>query len=244
MTDWKNKLAAYLHDPPHKPFRIAGHENARLTPLNELGLTEGDMEAWDRDHAHKSADWQAAAADRFPFPRADVMRVDWKKDEQLSVRHPLAGERFQPADQPRRDSAVGETWVNADGTRTRPNWRSCSRSLPRRLSESSLLGGIGCRDTHRCMKQPNGLPPQAPPFLTGDENYQKPGLTPFRRSRVSRPSQGIGAHEEVAGSKRRRAFLQEHSPHTRPGQSEPWPPQRALLGPHPSRRREVMLRGQ
>ncbi len=125
MTNWKNKLLAYLHDPPHKPFRIAGHEDARLTPLNELGLTEADMEAWDRNHAHKCADWQAAAADRFPFPRADVMRVDWKQDEQLSVRHPLAGERFQPADQPRRDSSVGETWVNAalKGIPTNGGWK-------------------------------------------------------------------------------------------------------------------------
>jgi hypothetical protein len=39
MTNWKNKLLAFLHDPPHKPFRIAGHENARESFLREVGLT-------------------------------------------------------------------------------------------------------------------------------------------------------------------------------------------------------------
>ncbi|MBM3881232.1 MAG: type III-B CRISPR-associated protein Cas10/Cmr2 [Verrucomicrobia bacterium] len=104
---WKSKLLAYLHDPPHKPFRIAGHETARLTPLTELGLTQAEMEAWQ-----KQPDHLAAAADRFPFPHADVMRVDWKEDSQLEFRHPLAGERYVPADQPRERSSVGEQWVN------------------------------------------------------------------------------------------------------------------------------------
>lgn len=28
-THWKRKLAAFLHDPPHKQFDICGHEDAR-----------------------------------------------------------------------------------------------------------------------------------------------------------------------------------------------------------------------
>ena len=27
MNLWRRKLLAFLHDPPHKPFRIAGHED-------------------------------------------------------------------------------------------------------------------------------------------------------------------------------------------------------------------------
>jgi CRISPR-associated protein Cmr2 len=111
MTIWQRKLLAYLHDPPHKPFRIAGHEDARATPLHELGLTEQDMEQWERQQ--RPADWSAAAADRFPFPRDDVLFVDWKADGQLEFRHPLCGVRWIPVSQPRAQSHIGEDWVTA-----------------------------------------------------------------------------------------------------------------------------------
>ncbi len=40
---WKRKLAAFLHDPPHKPYRIAGHEDARESFWNEAHLSKEDF---------------------------------------------------------------------------------------------------------------------------------------------------------------------------------------------------------
>ena len=59
MTDWKKRLTAFLHDPPHKPFDIQGHEYSRGPLLRYLRLTEEDIRAWER-----SSDWLAAAPDR------------------------------------------------------------------------------------------------------------------------------------------------------------------------------------
>ena len=63
MTNWKRKLAAYLHDPPHKPRAIAAHEDQRQSFLNRLGLEPDALKEFDR-----SNDWQAAAADRLVIP--------------------------------------------------------------------------------------------------------------------------------------------------------------------------------
>ncbi len=106
MNLWHRKLLAYFHDPPHKPFKIAGHEDARGPLLRAVGLTEEEIDRW-----HQRPDWWAAAADRFPFPRSEVVRVDWKGDGQLDFRHPLSGQRFLPDRQPRPRSRVGESWV-------------------------------------------------------------------------------------------------------------------------------------
>ena len=88
MTNWKNKLLAFLHDPPHKPFRIAGHEDARESFLREVGLTLDDM----RHHFVRIDDHMAAAADRFIFPDWELSGVksDWKESG-FAFHHPLAG---------------------------------------------------------------------------------------------------------------------------------------------------------
>jgi CRISPR-associated protein Cmr2 len=69
------------------------------------------MEAWEHQR-RMNPDWLAAAADRFPFAKADVLFVDWKTDGGLEFRHPLAGTRLVPPKQPRQRSAVGEDWVS------------------------------------------------------------------------------------------------------------------------------------
>lgn len=86
-TDWKRKVAAYLHDPPHKPVGIRDHEQQRESFLNRFGLTAEYMTAFEH-----SADWQAAAADRliFPDPAKSGLRVDWK-ESWMEFRHPLGG---------------------------------------------------------------------------------------------------------------------------------------------------------
>jgi len=97
MINWKNKLLAFLHDPPHKPFRIAGHEDARASALIACGLTVEEMREWQ-----KQPDWVAAAADRliFPDPAASGVRTDWRDDD-LAFIHPLAGARLAPEFLPR-----------------------------------------------------------------------------------------------------------------------------------------------
>lgn len=103
---WKRKLAAFLHDPPHKQFGLQIHEDARGPLLRQIGLNEEDMSEWA-----KQSDWIASAADRYSFPSASKLCVDWKTDGNLQFHHPLAGTRFTPSHQPRKNSSVGETWV-------------------------------------------------------------------------------------------------------------------------------------
>ncbi|MBM3853646.1 MAG: type III-B CRISPR-associated protein Cas10/Cmr2, partial [Verrucomicrobia bacterium] len=89
---WKRKLAAYLHDPPHKPVGIRDHEQQRESFRIRFGLSEHDMRAFER-----SSDWQAAAADRliFPDPARSGLRVEWDKSG-LEFRHPLGGDPLSP----------------------------------------------------------------------------------------------------------------------------------------------------
>jgi len=103
---WQRKLAAYLHDPPHKQFDIANHDQARGVILRHLGLSEEEMRAW-----WKSPDWWASAEDRYPFPKSAKLYVDWSRDGRHEFHHPLAGTRFSPTAPPRADSKVGEKWL-------------------------------------------------------------------------------------------------------------------------------------
>lgn len=107
MTDWKAKLYASLHDPPHKPFHIAGHEDERKSALIACGLDVEEMKRWQGE-----PDWAAASADRmiFPDPGKSGLRTDWR-DECLAFIHPLAGTILLPKFLP-KTSAVAEDWVN------------------------------------------------------------------------------------------------------------------------------------
>lgn len=91
---WKRKLAAFLHDPPHKPFRIAGHEDTRQSFWNEAHLSEEDF----RVIFNRLDDHFAAAADRmiFPDPRSSSVRTDWKENADCAFHHPLGGEKLTP----------------------------------------------------------------------------------------------------------------------------------------------------
>src|SRR5271165_7105841 len=63
MVNWKNKLRAFLHDPPSKVFDIPNHELMALTLLRQAGFSEEEAKSFSRP-----ADWAASAADRLPFP--------------------------------------------------------------------------------------------------------------------------------------------------------------------------------
>lgn len=107
MTDWKNKLLAFLHDPPHKPFQIAGHEDQRASFLRLLNLSVDELRA----EFQRGDDWNAAAADRliFPDPKPSRVRTDWQLAD-LEFRHPLGGGRLTPRSFP-STGHVAESWV-------------------------------------------------------------------------------------------------------------------------------------
>jgi CRISPR-associated protein Cmr2 len=69
MSNWKRKLAAYLHDPPSKALDIATHEEHARTLFRQAGFDAEEAENYARQFAQPS-DWTAAAADRLPFPRS------------------------------------------------------------------------------------------------------------------------------------------------------------------------------
>jgi len=98
MTDWKKKLAAWLHDPAEKALILlrdrTGHEWGTAKLLREkLGI--------DYDSFDKRADHLAAAADRPQWPRPDDQRfqawsqVNFSKAPELI--HPLSGARIDLA---------------------------------------------------------------------------------------------------------------------------------------------------
>lgn len=96
ITDWKRKLAAWLHDPAEKALILMrtpeGHEFGTAQRLRErLGI---DYRAFD-----KRADWLAAAADRPQWPRPDDKRyASWANarfaDKPVLI-HPLSGEQIE-----------------------------------------------------------------------------------------------------------------------------------------------------
>ena len=67
MTNWKNKLLAFLHDPPSKALDIPNHESLALILLRQAGFSDEEAERFSRQ-----ADWDASAADRLPFPASQA----------------------------------------------------------------------------------------------------------------------------------------------------------------------------
>ncbi len=162
-TFWKRKLTAFLHDPPHKQFGLQFHEDARGPLLRQIGLTEEDMLEWA-----KQSDWIASAADRYSFPSASKLCVDWKTDGNLQFHHPLAGTRFTPSEQPRKNSNVGEKWVedalsglNLEGADERARlfriWRFWAERAAREKNELMVYLPADSRIPDHTIWQHNGL---------------------------------------------------------------------------------------
>src|SRR5438445_389708 len=94
MTNWKNKLLAYLHDPPEKAYDYGPRHQQRAEHYRNLVLGAGTWQEHDPDHV-------AAAADRFIFPATTRKQGEqWvrtgveKLGEDVAFKHPLSG---QPA---------------------------------------------------------------------------------------------------------------------------------------------------
>jgi len=91
---WKQKLAAFLHDPPSKALNIAEHWEISRSAYTQSGLPEEYIQQYE-----KSADHTAAAADRLPFPSSSASGLRCHFDGQRNAfRHPLSGARlvFEP----------------------------------------------------------------------------------------------------------------------------------------------------
>jgi CRISPR-associated protein Cmr2 len=85
MTNWKTKLAAYLHDPPSKALDIQTHVNRSDAAFRQAGFVDAEIGDY-----YSGADHAAAAADRLPFPdsRASGLRCSFDGVRNSFV-HPL-----------------------------------------------------------------------------------------------------------------------------------------------------------
>jgi hypothetical protein len=87
MTNWKRKLAAYLHDPPSKALEIWTHTERSALAFRQAGFTEEEVNRY-----LASADHAAAAADRLPFPNSLAAGMQCVFDGvRNSFIHPLGG---------------------------------------------------------------------------------------------------------------------------------------------------------
>jgi CRISPR-associated protein Cmr2 len=82
---WSRKIAALLHDPPDKPFGIAGHKD-RAAELQRIALKRDA--GTDEVRRAERADRIASAADRVNFPEGT--ETFWHQQEAV-LTHPLAG---------------------------------------------------------------------------------------------------------------------------------------------------------
>lgn len=104
MTDFKRKLAAFLHDSPDKVLSILDHEQRARRIAGEIPLGE---------QSRKEADWAASAADRLPFPSSSET-----KTELSCFLHPLGGARIRLNDQ---NLPVGVAEETSQSTRPKLN---------------------------------------------------------------------------------------------------------------------------
>ncbi len=67
MENWKNKLLAFLHDPPSKAFNIPEHQELAWKLMHQAEFTADEAEKFS-----KEPDWAASAADRIPMPASQA----------------------------------------------------------------------------------------------------------------------------------------------------------------------------
>ncbi len=87
MTDWKRKLAAFLHDPPSKCLDIRTHGERSDAAFRQAGFTD-EAEAGEY---YKTADHVGASADRLPFPSSRAAQLSCAFDGiRNAFVHPLS----------------------------------------------------------------------------------------------------------------------------------------------------------
>jgi hypothetical protein len=91
MNLWKQKLAAYLHDPPSKCLDIRTHGERADAAFRQAGFVDTEIGGY---FAH--ADHTSAAADRLPFPRSLPAALQCAFDGVRNCfRHPLSGDQLR-----------------------------------------------------------------------------------------------------------------------------------------------------
>ncbi len=97
---WRKKLDAYLHDPLSKPLDVKSHQERadqqRFAEMIETG-----------ERFEKEADFQAAAADRVPFPKSSQFKVPFDA-KNYPFRHPLSPEHTYQIDHTLRTGNIDE----------------------------------------------------------------------------------------------------------------------------------------
>jgi CRISPR-associated protein Cmr2 len=149
---WKRKLAAFLHDPPHKPLDFGPQHEADARQMLKAALP-----GFDEDQlatliaAVKSSDWTAAAADRFCFPRGKApSKFTGQPGE--TFRHPLGGAEYKIPKLPEPGLALG--WlqsafggIKVDETAPESEqWRQRFFLYWRRFMEQTVLQPGAARD--------------------------------------------------------------------------------------------------
>ena len=85
MDLWQQKLAAYLHDPPEKPYDFGpAHKQRAMVHAQNFGVGE----VWQAMGGNP--DWAAAAADRFVFPHGSKVG-GLGDDNRVAFVHPVSG---------------------------------------------------------------------------------------------------------------------------------------------------------
>ncbi|MCC5935404.1 MAG: type III-B CRISPR-associated protein Cas10/Cmr2 [Balneolales bacterium] len=94
QTFFKQKIKAFLHDPPEKPL-ILGLEGHEKRSLHYLHTLIGKDEEFDKEE-WAFADHVASAADRASFPMREThaFQVNFRKPEHSIIVHPNSGRRF------------------------------------------------------------------------------------------------------------------------------------------------------
>jgi len=131
MTDWKRKLAAYLHDPPSKFADIGLHEEHARTLYRQAGFVDEEETRRLSDAYAKPSDWTASAADRLPFPRPGAMSSVFD-GERAQFHHPLSPgaafafhQAFKQAEAAMEvDSTVQPIVTDIDGWTPDDQWRA------------------------------------------------------------------------------------------------------------------------
>ena len=117
---WQRKLMAYLHDAPDKCFDIANHERTAGTAQAVAGFADEPIRKSTAEDV-KPADWFAAAAERFVFPRGKCTHSF--TTEPLFI-HPLSSAPYPfPPDLPAKAGAHVETIQTAIGGILTDDWQ-------------------------------------------------------------------------------------------------------------------------
>ncbi len=149
---WKRKLAAFLHDPPHKALDFGPNHERDATQMLKAAMPGFDDD-WLKNlqRGVKSSDWTAAAADRFCFPSGKAPSSFTGKPG-ATFRHPLGNVEFEMAKLP--SSALALEWLQHAFGGIKPDenapeieqWRQRFFLYWRRWLEQTVLQNAAARN--------------------------------------------------------------------------------------------------